>query len=223
MDFAVLAHDMRAPLTAMLGHTQLLAIEGLSDAGRRRLEIIEAQIHRLTMMLDSCEPAEHPAPQLAPVDVSTTIRSVVGELEATWRRRRIDVIFTGEQTLPCVPGNGGDLQRLFMNVLTNAVDATADGGLIVVHTQVCQMPTVTAEAVEIRVADTGRGIDADLLPRVFERGFTTKAAGHGNGLGLAICQQIVRAHHGWIDLQSEAGHGTTVHMRLPVQRRPCIV
>ena len=216
MDFAVLAHDMRAPLTAMLGHTRLLAIEGLSDAGRRRLQIIEAQIHRLVMMLEDCEPAAAPADELAAVDVSATIRSVVSELEGTWMRRRIRVIFCGEEALPRVPGNCGDLQRVFMNILTNAAEASADGGRIVVHTQIGRMPGVPADAVEIRIADAGHGIEADVLPRVFERGFTTKTPGPGTGLGLAICQQIVRAHRGWIELHSAVGQGTTVRMCLPV-------
>jgi two-component system NtrC family sensor kinase len=71
-------------------------------------------------------------------------------------------------------------------------------------------------SVRVSIADTGAGIDADNLDRVFEPGFTTKGRGVGTGLGLAICYQIVRDHDGDIGLVSEPGGGTTVNIDLPL-------
>src|SRR6185503_17151222 len=78
MDFAAVAHDLRAPLTAMLGHTQLLAVEGLSDTGRRRLQVMESQIRRMVTLIERCMPQlEQSSRHAAPLDVTETIDDVV--------------------------------------------------------------------------------------------------------------------------------------------------
>jgi signal transduction histidine kinase len=86
MDFAAVAHDLRAPLTAMLGHTQLLAVEGLSDTGRRRLQVMESQIRRMVTLIERCMPQlEQSSRHAAPLDVTETIDDVVAELDANVR------------------------------------------------------------------------------------------------------------------------------------------
>jgi signal transduction histidine kinase len=74
--------------------------------------------------------------------------------------------------------------------------------------------------VHVEVADTGSGIPADLLPHVFERGFTTKPRGESHGLGLHICREIVERHAGQIHLAGAPGAGTTVHLFLPAAMAP---
>jgi signal transduction histidine kinase len=79
MDFNIVAHDLRTPLNAMLGHTQLLAVEQLSAAGRRRLEIIETQIRRMATLIDSCTRSSSCPTRVALVDLNVTLRSVIAE------------------------------------------------------------------------------------------------------------------------------------------------
>ena len=96
---------------------------------------------------------------------------------------------------------------MFLNVLINAGESIDGGGTIVVSTR-DHYPRV-----RVSVEDTGQGIAADYLDKVFEPGFTTKGSGVGTGLGLAICYQIVTAHHGTIEVDSRTGEGTTMSVR----------
>jgi signal transduction histidine kinase len=212
MDFAAVAHDLRAPLSAMLGHMQLLEIDGVSDRGRRRLQVIEAQIHRMVTLLESCTPKAEQPRRMRPVDVTATIRSVVAELEGTCASRRIQVTVSGDACR--TTGEENELQRLWMNLFMNAADAMPSGGRILVRVR--QRWTMRTPIAEIFVSDTGTGIPPEVVPRIFQRGFTTKPTGQGSGLGLAICQEIVRAHGGTIHLRSSVGRGTTIRVHLPV-------
>jgi signal transduction histidine kinase len=101
-----------------------------------------------------------------------------------------------------------------MNVLVNAADSISGGGRIAVRARPAQLPTVFVPAVQIEISDTGAGIPAELIPRVFEQGFSTKRTGHG--LGLGICREIVDIHGGSMELASEQGRGTTVRLSFPI-------
>jgi signal transduction histidine kinase len=229
MDFAAVAHDLRAPLTAMLGHTQLLAVEGLSDTGRRRLQVMESQIRRMVTLIERCMPQlEQSSRHAAPLDVTETIDDVVAELDAMCERRHIQVTVSRDTAVPFVMGDRDELHRLLVNLFINAADAMPDGGRILVRVRlttlrlvvggVTKSETDATPALEIGVTDTGKGISPDVVPRIFERGFTTKPPGQGTGLGLAICRDIVMAHGGTIDVRTGVGRGTTVQMCLPVTR-----
>ena len=113
-------------------------------------------------------------------------------------------------------GDRDALHRVLVNVMINAAESMPAGGLILIRARTEQMGTASATAAEIEIADTGTGIPAELIPRVFEHGFTTKHSVQGSGLGLAICHEIVHAHGGRIELSSEQGKGTTVRLSLPV-------
>jgi two-component system NtrC family sensor kinase len=114
-----------------------------------------------------------------------------------------------------VQGGDAALQRVLMNLIDNAVDAMEKGGTLAISTLSFPSPSEPKEIV-LEVADTGEGIDPAVLPKICEMFVTTKAAGKGNGLGLAICEQIVKAHRGHIQVSSEVGKGTTVRVYLPV-------
>jgi signal transduction histidine kinase len=104
MDFTAVAHDLRTPLTVMLGHVRLLAVEPLSDRGRHRLEVLEAQVHRMMRLLDTCDEQHAGMPLVAPVDLGVLIGNVVSELEAVLERQRIEIASTIDGALPLVVG-----------------------------------------------------------------------------------------------------------------------
>ncbi|MBI3108180.1 MAG: GAF domain-containing protein [Candidatus Rokubacteria bacterium] len=114
------------------------------------------------------------------------------------------------------------LQQLFLNLLTNALDAIEGDGEVRVTANVVEAghgARARREIVEISVADNGGGIAAENLPKVFDPFFTTKEVGKGTGLGLPICQSIVEQHGGTIEIKSDGiGKGTLVTVKLPVQR-----
>jgi signal transduction histidine kinase len=109
--------------------------------------------------------------------------------------------------IPAVACSQSDLEQVFLNLLTNAREATPLGGRIVVTVR------STDRAVDIAIADTGCGISREHLPRVLEPFFTTKP--HGNGLGLSICRSVLWEVEGTITIQSEPGNGTHVHVLIP--------
>jgi two-component system, NtrC family, sensor kinase len=117
--------------------------------------------------------------------------------------------------LPRVECNAQQLNQLFMNLLHNAAHAIRGSGTITVRTRVAG-----ADAVVVEVEDTGVGIPAESLERIFEPGFTTKGSRVGMGLGLLISQQIVEQHGGRIAVRSAVGEGTTFTVTLPVRMPP---
>ena len=122
---------------------------------------------------------------------------------------RIEVVKNyGE--LPKVQCYASQINQVFANVLTNAVQAIQEAGSITITTR------QDGPCVLIEVADTGVGITAEHLDRIFDPGFTTKGVGVGIGLGLSITYRIIENHHGSIHVQSELGKGTTFTIRLPI-------
>jgi signal transduction histidine kinase len=112
--------------------------------------------------------------------------------------------------VPLVEGVRRELEQVLLNLLINAAQALDGPGTVRVRT------AVRDGAVEITVADDGRGIPPELLDRIFDPFFTTKPAGEGTGLGLSISHEIVRRHGGRIDVDSRPGRGTEFRVRLPV-------
>ena len=113
-------------------------------------------------------------------------------------------------TLPEVECYASQLNQVFMNILTNAIQAIDDAGSIEVTTR------SDGDQVVVDIADSGRGIPSEQLEHVFDPGFTTKGVGVGVGLGLSITYRIIEDHRGSIDVDSESGNGTTFTVRLPV-------
>jgi signal transduction histidine kinase len=103
------------------------------------------------------------------------------------------------------------MEQLFINLVNNAVDAMPEGGQLRLSAQ----HDPGAERWTVRLSDTGTGMPAEILAKVFRPMFTTKPEGKGTGLGLAISREIVRAHGGEIHIDSEEGKGTTIIFSLP--------
>jgi signal transduction histidine kinase len=117
--------------------------------------------------------------------------------------------------LPPVPADETALRQVLLNLLTNAIDATEPPGTILVAAALLPA-NGRGRQVEITVTDSGHGMAAEDVRRVFEPFYTTKAPGRGTGLGLAIVDHIVRAHGGQVIVESAPGRGTTMRVRLPL-------
>lgn len=135
-------------------------------------------------------------------------------LDATLRvaslryRGRIETLYT---VVPMVPASAQELKQVFLNLLLNAAHAIDDNGLIRVAT------IEVGDDVYVTIQDDGCGMGPDVLERIFDPFFTSKAVGEGTGLGLAICHQIVSRHGGDIHVESEPGRGTIIRVRLPTR------
>lgn len=211
-----IAHELGTPLNSVLGYAHLLSQETLSERARRRLDIIKAQIERMTAIIDQyltrARSSFQPRQRVA-------INELVGEtmelFKPIFEQHRAEVSISLAESLPVVSGDEASLQRVLINLLDNAVDAIEDGGAVTVATRPTDPSDEAGPGVIIEIADTGAGIPSDLLPKIFEFLVTTKPAGKGTGLGLAICQEIVKGHGGSINISSLVGKGTTVRVFLP--------
>ncbi|WNG44868.1 HAMP domain-containing histidine kinase [Archangium minus] len=108
-----------------------------------------------------------------------------------------------------VVGNPQRLEQVFVNLITNAIDASPQGGRVELFAE------ETGEQVLVRVVDQGHGIPPELTQRIFEPFFTTKQPGEGTGLGLALVSSIVQEHGGTLEVDSQPGAGTTFTVTLP--------
>jgi signal transduction histidine kinase len=108
-----------------------------------------------------------------------------------------------------VDGDAAELELALLNLMSNALDAMADGGTLTIRV----LPHDSG--VRIEVGDTGTGIAPDLIDRIFEPWVTTKPEGHGTGLGLSIVRSVIAEHRGTIRVHSAAGEGATFAIELP--------
>jgi signal transduction histidine kinase len=214
---AEVAHEVGTPLHSVAGHLQLLRRDLAAadpDAVRRRLEIIDGELTRVTgiiaQLLDLTR--REPAVPVA-VDVNRVVRDTVELVRPGVVQHQLALDVVPADALPPVRGHASQLQQVVLNLLTNAMDATPAGGRVSVTTRAMD------GHVEVVVSDTGRGIPADQQKRIFEPFFSTKGPG-GTGLGLFVSAQIVREHQGRIDVASVEGQGTTVRLVLPAAGPP---
>jgi signal transduction histidine kinase len=152
-----------------------------------------------------------------PVDVNVVINDVLSLLEHQFKAVSIQVRRDLSPLAPLVDGVEHKLQQVFLNLFINARDAMPKGGWLSVTTR------VDASSVTVHVGDTGAGIPAEHLSRIYDPFFTTKSLGQGTGLGLSITYGIVREHDGSMTCESRVGEGsrfTIVFPCSPAAERP---
>ena len=214
---ATMAHELGTPLNSVLGYSQLLAREALSEDARESVRIIEAEVRRMAEIIQFYLSHTRAAPRPAAlIDLNELIRETLRLLAPVFHQHKIHVTMALTAAVPWLRADRGSLQRVFLNLLNNAVDAMQDGETVTVTTRVQTPPGGGRVGVVVEIVDTGTGIPAELLSKVFDLFITTKPPGKGMGLGLAICQEIVKGHGGIIDLTSQVGKGTCVRIVLPI-------
>jgi heavy metal sensor kinase len=215
---AAIAHELRTPLAALRGETELALMQAGTEEEYRRaltgqLEELD-KIGRLVgqlLTLARLEAGEIPLAN-APVDLAALAVSVTEQLEVVAQDRGVALVteLTGPVT---VVGDSGWLERLLLNLIDNALKYTPAGGRVVIAV------SLDDERACIDVRDTGVGMTPDVLARAFERFYRADAArspgAHGVGLGLTLVKWIADRHHATIDIRSQPGDGTTVTVRLP--------
>jgi signal transduction histidine kinase len=207
-----IAHDFNNRLTTILGFAGLVKRSpGLSDVDREHLGYLEEsarQAATLTWQLLTFARGGMVAFQR--IDLRDVVRSALASAApALVPPLRVVVEMPGEPVE--TEGDAAQLEQALLSVILNARDAITGAGEVRVTL------TVADGHAEVRVADTGSGMDEETRLRAFEPFFTTKAAGVGTGLGLAITYGVVQAHGGWVRVASNVGEGTTVTIELPLR------
>jgi signal transduction histidine kinase len=211
---AGVAHEVNTPLTGISSYTQMLLENAdSSDPRTQILEKIERQTFRAAKIVNGLLTLSRPGTpggERVPIDLNVVVNDVYSLLEHQFEVGRIKVRRELAAEPQFVLGIEHQLQQVFLNLFLNARDAMPRGGWLTVLTRT-EGGTVVAE-----VADTGSGIPADQLARIYDPFFTTKAIGRGTGLGLSISYGIVREHDGTIRCDSAVGQGTRFTVLLPV-------
>lgn len=202
------AHEIRNPLTGIRSTIQYLRRDYQDDDQKRELvdELI-AEVDRIDQiiagLLSFARPGE---PSLEAVDLAELLRQTAHLVETTARKSRVEMVLDLREMSAPIQADPAQLKQVFLNLFMNAIQAMPDGGQLRLRLQ------STGDGYRVEVADTGAGIPPDDLERIFDPFFTTKA--EGTGLGLAICYGIVSRHGGEIDVESQAGTGTRVTVKL---------
>jgi two-component system NtrC family sensor kinase len=208
---ASVAHQIGTPLNVISGHVQLLSRElAEGSPASQRLETVQEQIARVAAIVQSLlDRTRRPPPVVRPVAPAELLEGLAELVRPTLRGRRIDLALKLEPGTPPLSVDQGQIEQALLNLITNAIDAMPDGGLLELEAR------PEGGEVALSVEDTGRGIAPEDLPRVFEPLFTTKATGKGSGLGLPVVREVVAAHGGKVLLEPRAGGGTRAVVRLP--------
>ena len=219
---AVVSHELRRPLTAMVGWSELLlsgtatpamaarAISALCDNAHRQEAMVEDLLDAARTLTGTLHLNE------GPMDLAAVTRSAIEVVADVAAERGLEI---SQSTPPRVPfyGDADRLHQVVGNLIGNAVKFTRPGGRV--HVAIAQ----TAEAVEILVTDTGVGIAPDMIPVIFDAFRTADASstrrGSGLGLGLTIAERLVKLHEGTIHVQSAGKNsGAQFTVRLPLSR-----
>ncbi len=211
---ASIAHELNNPLATVGLRTETLLMQMPEDSDQRKpLEIIAQEVDRMAALVNNLlQFSRRSHRQVSTVDVREEIGNSVEFVHYHLRNRKIEVVRDFAESLPTIQADRQQLRQLFLNLITNASDAMPKGGTLTVRANANDSSNA---AVKIDFVDTGEGISAENLEKIWDPFFTTKPEGKGTGLGLAICRRIVEEHNGTIDFQSELGLGTTVRIVFP--------
>ncbi|MGG6268076.1 hybrid sensor histidine kinase/response regulator [Leptolyngbya sp. AN03gr2] len=218
---AILSHELRTPLSPILGWTKLLRSGKVAPENQdKALATIERNAQLQTQLIEDLLDVSRILRgkftlDVQPVNLAGVITAAIETVRLAAEAKRIEIAAILEAS-PCVLGDAARLQQVIWNLLSNAVKFTPEGGRIQIRL------TQTERSAMIQVTDTGKGIDAEFLPYVFDRfrqadSATTRRFG-GLGLGLAIVRQIVELHGGNVQADSKGeDQGATFTVTFPLQ------
>ncbi len=212
---AGIAHQLNSPLCgSLLMVDDLLEdcreLRGPCDKLQSLRRSLEGMQHVIECMLSLAMISRRGAPTRKRIDINLAIKGILEFTSLELQKSAISAVrqFSDEPLL--IEANVGELEQVFLNVINNAVDAMEHGGMLTVVTM------KTMEGVEVRISDTGNGIAAENLDKIFEPFFSSKGKKRGLGLGLSIAREIVERYNGRIRVESAVGKGTTFSVILPI-------
>ena len=212
------SHELKTPLAAMSGYAQDAELDLMKgdekSAIQGKLKRISSEANRMALMvtqiLDATRIEEgRMVLEKAPCDLDILVRATIESYFAVLNKNNNRLVLRIPLELPMIEADSSRLQRVFVNLISNALKHTHDGTILIKAEQ-------ENDFVKVTVKDTGCGISEDDLPHIWERYYKGKHSETGTGLGLFICKFIVESHGGTISVESETEKGTSFTFTLPI-------
>jgi signal transduction histidine kinase len=216
---AEVAHEIRNPLTVMkmLYHSLDLKFPP-GDPRSKDARLIGEKMEHLNRIVEQIlNFARTTEPQFAPVDLNALMDELSLLVRHKLKNYNVHLVLKPGPNLPSVPGDAGQLEQAFLNLILNAAEAMPQGGTLTLRSRAVSLPRSSPQPTHVAVEfqDTGQGMSAEQRQRAFTSVLSTTKA-KGTGLGLAIVGRVAETHRGKVKIKSRAGHGTTVTVILPV-------
>ncbi|OAS17806.1 PAS domain-containing sensor histidine kinase [Paenibacillus oryzisoli] len=206
---ASIAHEIRNPLTSLKGFTQLIE-KTLPEVNKHYFAIMKDELKRIELITSELLYLAKPkAQEFKHEPIWKIIQDVVMLMSSQALINKVELRTFHLEDMPAIPCVGVQLKQVFINVIKNAMEAMPNGGAIDI---VGSRPS--EDFIMIQVIDYGHGIPQELISKIGSPFYSTKE--YGTGLGMMATQQIIHAHNGTLELTSQDGQGTTIHICLPI-------
>jgi two-component system NtrC family sensor kinase len=211
---AGVAHELNNPLGTILLYSESVLKECAEvDPHRADLNVIVSETKRCKRIVaDLLNFSRQHQVVVQPTDINALLQELIDLAPRRIKTVSVPIVSEFDPRLPIIEADTPQLRQVFLNLMTNAVEAMPQGGALTVRTRTGPTGMVTVE-----VQDTGIGISHEDLGKLFTPFFTTKPIGKGTGLGLAIAYGIIKMHRGQISVHSQIGKGTTFMVNLPIK------
>jgi PAS domain S-box-containing protein len=208
------AHELNNPLTSILGIGELLQDSQTSETAQKQIAMLQQQARRAAEIVRNLTYfSSPPTPGKTRVNISDVVERTLNLHAYSLRKNNITVDFVRESGLPFVQGDPHQLMQVFLNLILNAEQAireARDRGTLRIR-----MGNSNRD-VWVSFLDDGPGIQAEILPNIFDPFYTTKRPGRGTGLGLSICKSVMKEHNGAIEAANSPGGGAVFTVTLPM-------
>lgn len=210
------SHELRTPLTAIKGWGETIQASGVSDpiVLEKGMKIILKETERMEGLVEdlldfSRIESGRLKVTLKKCDLLAELEEAVYMYGEVAGKLGININFDTPEILPPVLADANRIKQVFINIIDNAIKYSNAGGTVTITAEKCDV------LIKITVRDMGCGIKKEDLPRVKEKFYKANQTVHGSGIGLAVADEIVRQHNGFLEIDSVEGYGTTVEISLP--------
>nr|WP_315850001.1 ATP-binding protein [Rhodopirellula sallentina] len=218
-------HEFNNVLMTVINYAKLgLRNQDTASRDKALTKILEASERAAKITNTILAQARNRTDAKEPTDLAALVRDTLVLMQREMQKYRISVELDIADELPMISASGNQIQRLLLNLMTNARQAMGEGGTLlirVIASRTADAPSAQPTHVELTVRDSGSGIPEDVLPRIFDPYFSTKAGPDesgkgGTGLGLAACKDIIDEHGGRVRVESSVGRGTAFVISFPI-------
>jgi len=208
---ASVAHEVNNPLSVISGWLQILQQDlAVESSYREPFAVMQEEVDRIARVVANLLTfARRTPPETSSFSINELVSELVAFVEYQFNGESISITTALDPNVPAVEADRNKLKQVLWNLMNNARQAMPKGGQLLLSTH-------AAEAIQLRISDTGCGIPPHVLQRVFEPFFTTKQGKGGTGLGLSVSRSIIGSLGGELTVQSQPGAGTTFTISLPI-------